>query len=511
MKASTSGNVDVDRVVSVLLSPGSQNFDDIVRGLVAPSPAETADNCFAALEGYVLRRSKKHKDDGVIVKAMMRLFPSASDLHSFAVRVIRENVFRQGQLHAAGRMDYYFVTTLIILDYVFIRTGGDELRSAVTMMPKADVWEAVIFAAMNYNNFGVVVAKLQADECFRRRIFVESKWTAANIRQFIETVGEILKETPPPETRVVYFAVALESRVKAFDKGEMEEADFFAFVKTSVGDDEGLKGTAVELVAARSPSLASFCSERLGRGPLPSAGGSAPTCAAPFNAALHALPGTGEVVVRDKSIANNFVGHLQRSNYFAIDIHGAKVENTMKSQIGLVAFRLRTTVYFVMPHLFPELNGSVAKALKENPRPTLVHRWERFGEELRKLFDGWRPARLIEAERVAEEAQQRLTLDLMVEKVVGGVFCSRASNYSTAMIPSAAALRHSAIRVTLLYEYIVQEKKLRGTQKREAESSSSRHSHDGDGRGKRQRRDGESRGEESHSREDARSRDRRRR
>ena len=143
--------------------------------MVAPSAAETIENCIAALTGYVRRRGKKHKEDGVIAKAMARLFPAASDLHSFAVRVISENVFLQGQLHAAGRLDYYLVSAFILLDHAFVRTGGDELRTAVMMLPKAEVRKAVVFAAANYDNPAVVIAKLQTDECFKKRIFVASK------------------------------------------------------------------------------------------------------------------------------------------------------------------------------------------------------------------------------------------------------------------------------------------------------------------------------------------------
>ena len=78
-----------------------------------------------------------------------------------------------------------------------------------------------------------------------------------------------------------------------------------------------------------------------------------------------------------------------------------------------------------------------------------------------RLLLDWEPAEAARAEQVAAEIGGRYSFDFMTETVVGGFYCPRASNFSDDMIPSSVALHHNAIRVTLLYEFVVKARKLR--------------------------------------------------
>ena len=74
---------------------------------------------------------------------------------------------------------------------------------------------------------------------------------------------------------------------------------------------------------------------------------------------------------------------------------------------------------------------------------------------------GWQPTEFVDAEEVAKEKGLGYGLDDMARRVSGVAFCRRSSQFSDLTIPSAAALRHRAIRVALIYEDVVALKELR--------------------------------------------------
>ena len=217
---------------------------------------------------------------------------------------------------------------------------------------------------------------------------------------------------------------------------------------------------AIKYVEERCASLASFLSERAGRGPIKFEEEFVPSCATPWNERLHSLALTEGVIVKDKAHVNNFIYHLGKARFFSIDFHGVDVANDRKDRIGLVAFCLRTKIYFIMPELFPETVGPIGEALRRDGKPTFTFRWDWLKKQCTELFD-WTPSEVIQAEVVANESSIPTTLDAMVEKVVGGTWCRRASNFGGTVIPSAVALSHRAIRVTLIYEFVVKMRGLR--------------------------------------------------
>ena len=88
------------------------------------------------------------------------------------------------------------------------------------------------------------------------------------------------------------------------------------------------------------------------------------------------------------------------------------------------------------------------------------YRWQRRGPSFERVF-GWKPTRFLDAEEVAREKEVGFSLDDMAQKIVGAGFCRRGSNFGDLAIPSAAALHHRAMRVALIYEYVVELKDFR--------------------------------------------------
>ena len=161
----------------------------------------------------------------------------------------------------------------------------------------------------------------------------------------------------------------------------------------------------------------------------------------------------------------NFVRHLGNSPYFAVDVHA------QQSRIGMVVFCFKETVMFVIPPLFPDTTSAIGRALRRNPKTVIAYRWHRRGQEMQKLFE-WEPSDVVMVEDVAREKGLEPTLDAMAEEVVGGKMCRRGSFFGASAVPSAIALEHRAIRVTLIRDFVV---KLRGMRKPEEDRSRSQH------------------------------------
>ena len=127
---------------------------------------------------------------------------------------------------------------------------------------------------------------------------------------------------------------------------------------------------------------------------------------------------------------------------------------------------------FVLPSLFSDTVSAVGRALRRNPKTVITYRWHRRGQEVKRLFE-WDPSDVVQAEDVAREKSLENTLDAMAEEVVGGKMCRRGSFFGDSAVPSAIALGHRAIRVTLIRDFVVQ---LRGMKRPEEDRSRSRHS-----------------------------------
>ena len=228
--------------------------------------------------------------------------------------------------------------------------------------------------------------------------------------------------------------------------------------KGIIGNNPSDARRALDVVGEKSPYLASFLSECVGYGPRQHDAVFELKCTE--NEKLHNLADTGEIMIRDGATARNFDEHLEKSHYFAIDIHCCDAPLEGKDHVGFVSFSLRSKVFFLMPKLYPEMVKPVVDSLRRHPRVVFRHQWSSREAKFKEIFD-WAPSEFIDVEDVARELKIPVTLDGLTGYLVGGSYCRRAANFGDTTIPSHEARRHRAIRVTLFYEFVVKARRLR--------------------------------------------------
>ena len=255
--------------------------------------------------------------------------------------------------------------------------------------------------------------------------------------------------------------MGLREILKGYGKSQIEDQDVFAMVRTLIDGETQWTEFALRLIQNEFPSLASFVSERFGFGSVRYEDEFIPTCNQPFNKGLHNLPMSGEVVIKDTTQIMNFAVHLNRSRFIAVDFQIVKEpEEEDKGVVSIVSFCTRSKVFFLMPLAFPETVQPIVAALKSDPKMVFVYQWHARKDACLGTLD-WVPEQVVDVQQLAREIGIGDTLDAITEKTVGGNFCRRASQFPHTVMPSAPALHHRAIRVTLFYEFAVQEKKLR--------------------------------------------------
>ena len=111
-----------------------------------------------------------------------------------------------------------------------------------------------------------------------------------------------------------------------------------------------------------------------------------------------------------------------------------------------------------MPHLYRETVAPIIMILNANPKTTFLYRWIRKKRVIESAFR-WEPASPVHVEDVAKEIGKSASLEEISLAVTGGGYCTRGSNFCDSAPPSAVALSHRAMRVSLIYEFVV---KMRG-------------------------------------------------
>ena len=393
-------------------------------------------------------------------KAMLALLPSRLR-HELATDLVAGSVVGRGRLHCATKLDYYFFPPEILIDDIFQQTDGASLVTAVKMFMKTEVMDVVKLVAENYDDPESILARMKVFKVFEN--YEEAKigrWTDDLLKRFIFAVCKTVGEPVPAEARPIIIRLGIRNILQAYAKNEMEDQDAFPLVKMLIGDEKQLTKFAVGIIKEKFPSLASFISERFRLGPIDFKEEFVPSCAEPYNGRLHDLPISGEVVIKDSTHVINFVTHLNRSRYFAMDFQVIVLPGEEKETTTIVSFCFRSKVFFAMPVLFPEMLEPVVNALKADPKLAIVYQWQRRKKTCLEVLR-WAPEQTVDALDVAKEIGITVSIDGITERTVGGAFCRRASKIPATVIPSAPALQHRAIRVTLFYEFVARERKLR--------------------------------------------------
>ena len=420
----------------------------------------TVTNFIDALRNYVARASRR-KDAAVLQAMTAHLM--GEKMHGFALRVIRDNVLGRGPLHAVVRLNYFLISDLVIIDALFHRLDNEVVECAARSYGKKRVMGVVLILLQNFNRFGRVEAMMKEKEGLESYSIGDARdrWTPRNVKNFVgELAGYVGGVIPEKESRRLFIAVGIEPTVDSVVNHTMEFQDAFPVVDGLTAGDESAVDAAIDFIHGKCPSLASFLSQRFGRGAIPCDIEFRSACTA--NDALHALHDNGDFVVRGKSDVENFRRHLADSRHFAVEIYVASDPEKVDEYVSMAVFGFRKKVVFAFPRLFPDAVRDIGRALDADPKPVLTYRWSRRAYLVEKTFK-WKPGNVIDALDVAHRHDMTATLDAMTEKVVGGAFCRRASDFSGNVVPSAAALEHRAMRITLIYEFVVRMERLRAS------------------------------------------------
>ena len=432
------------------------SLSNYFRKLETPRSEATADNYIEALKGF---HQKTGKSLGMAKSMAARL--SGQTLHRFATHIIKNDLLETGSLVAADKLGYFHVAPHILTDWVFKKANITPLRTAAKMFPKSAVMEFIRFVATNFNDLGTVLIEIRKQDGLSGYGMNADfdAWTPHRIRAFVHNVCEAVGELIPPEAKWLYIVVGLTPAIESYVKSDIELQDFLPIFRSLVGEEETNRRRAIDFIYKSCPFLASFVSEQLGFGARKFETEFVQACNLPINDKLHKLPHPGEVIL-DKRMVDNLARDVAKSRYFAMDFMEANCPDSANIRIGFVSICCRSKVFFAMPYLLPETRKGIAEVLKKATCPVIVYRWGKFKKEIKELYD-WEPAEMYDVEKVAGEIGKKTSLDAMAEYVVGGNFCRRAANFGDAMVPSPMALKHRAIRVTLVYEFVVKAKKLR--------------------------------------------------
>ena len=109
--------------------------------------------CLVAMKQYV-NRSESDVRDVRVSKAVSTLL-SGKVFADLAARILRDDIFGQGRVHAMVKLNFFNTHHYALLDSIFCRHDKYMIKVASRMFSKADVMETVIFAAENFENFAI--------------------------------------------------------------------------------------------------------------------------------------------------------------------------------------------------------------------------------------------------------------------------------------------------------------------------------------------------------------------
>jgi len=218
----------IDAVVTTLLTDKKTYLKAVIQRLKTDDFVSTADNCVKA----IFRLKDRKCPAGEMSKFVreMKLLFHGNSLHYFALRVIKEDPFGGGRLRAAAKIQYFAISSYILVDSIFAdKRDGDALKFMVRQFRSASVRNVVDCVATHFRDRGAVLNIMRGKECFAGYDVTnpDAKWTNRRIKDFIVDVCRIAELEMPPSTKIVILYVALEPLVDAFLRGETEEDDFF--------------------------------------------------------------------------------------------------------------------------------------------------------------------------------------------------------------------------------------------------------------------------------------------
>ena len=450
----------VNRVVDKLIKARDHDFPAILSAHLPKDVEKAAEFCFkilVAMAKQIREASWRNKLIGSFTLAL-----SGRVLSRLVDRVLRDNAFGKGRVHAIARMGFYLVHSAILYDFFFNSTDQLDFTTLVRSYGKAEVLERVKFLLETFAKPEEFHAKVKEYSFFSTVSLdhVKKTVTPKKVKKFAIIVCREAGIELPRESHRIDLLLFLDPAIRQYIDQKTEPRDFFVAFRDMTQGDADLEEFALKSIAAKCPALAVYVSERgsLSASSASSSDEMTPECEKPFNKKLHDMCSPKDFMVSESRLAE-FERCLESSSYFCMDFHVVTRSSGSKGPIGLVTFRFRSVSAFVMPNLFPNTITPIANLLRRHPRPVVTYRWDRFKKACSELLK-WEPTAVHTANEVAGIAHSP-PLDLIAESVTGGKFCGRGGGFHDTAIPSTVALRHKSMRAAIVYEYIVEGKGLR--------------------------------------------------
>ena len=405
-----------------------------------------------------------------VARAMLLLLPL--EARQFVFSVLDEKIFGENRLNAIVRLQFFFVSPMIILDDLFAQqpdTGNVEL--AARNFPVSAIVDVMKFAAVNSKSVSKIVEKMREKDCFTGNYAnaeARSRYSEKRVRDFVASLCANLEIDVPAEARPLFMRLQMDSELESFFKGETEVADFYHLCISCSKDEESLFRFCYDYVAEKSNPLARFLAEMRGYSfsPKPTASDYVPECAKPFNRELHREVSDRTVFINDGSTISEFEKHLDSSRHIAIFYHYRTESGD--PECDLIAIKTRERTFFYSMKISRPCRSKVVAAFSRyiGDKRVFVFRATRAISFLQKEFS-WQPANIVDSGDLARDRGIGSTFTSIIADMYPGSFCRRGSNFSCIATPSAVALNHIDMNANALYEFCVLALNLRGAEIRD--------------------------------------------
>ena len=395
----------------------------------------------------------------LLARAALRRL-DASEMREVALRMIKNNIFGSGRLHAVDSLQMYDFSPLILLDNVVGEVhDGNLVDSIARNYSPAELTLVMKIAGKFSSNVDEVIAEMRKCEVFGNSYNpsgAAQRWTQSRVWKFVKLLSFKADVPIPAEAAPLRARFMVSDALRSYLGGYVESADFSGIVSHFCGDDDALFQEIFGAVSSESAALGKFLAIRrhIPFNRVGTASSFEPVCNG--NRRLHDLAkGESKLIVVGADI-KAFGDRLQETKFFAVTHQLKKAAATELTDF--ISFRLKDRTFHYSFGLSWALAPEFAQVLKEGSRGKTVFILGRTSplEILERRF-GWvpDPANVVDASQIATRIGAVDSVGGLSEKLTGHPFCWRASIFRDDNRPSQIAMQHCDIGVTLLYKFCV--------------------------------------------------------
>ena len=428
-------------------------------------------NRFRSILKKFEKRHGNRSKSFAIARVMLRVLQEKGmDARAFVLHILEKQVFGKNRLNVVVRMNLFCVAPDIILDDLFTEQhSGTNLEKAVNNFPAKDVVNLLNLVAANFATPDALVAHMKKADCFRVGYAVDvanSRWSEKSVKEFILFCSEKLGVEVPEKARLLFLRTRLDKELKTYFRGETEIIDFYQICRELARSDEDLYRFCVGYVAIQSTPVAEYLAKMKNTPFAPNEGANdfVPKCV--DHPPLHAYACEKATVIDDQSAVIELEKGLDDSRHIAVLYHVTTLHDQTKC--NLISIRTRKRVFFYIHNQSRRYKEQVGLALRDKVGGKRVFAFN--SSKAAAFFDSefkWTPSKLVDLRELAERNNVDPTVEGIAKALSGG-HCSRGKNFTNSSVPSPMALWHLDIYTSVLYEFGVRMKNLRGQEMTDA-------------------------------------------